>query len=85
MHASRVKANTSPEESEQSVEARADSQQKTSRRLADSINSRGRKLKLDRRVDQQDRRADTATEYKGPARRKTIDQRENTKDRRNEG
>jgi hypothetical protein len=53
------------------------------RRLADAINSKGRKLKLDRRIDQNDRRLDTASEYKGPSRRKTIDQRENMKDRRN--
>jgi hypothetical protein len=52
------------------------------RRLADSINSKGRKLKLDRRLDQNDRRLDSSSEYKGPIRRKTIDQRKNTKDRR---
>jgi len=87
MHASSGKANTSSDEAEESVEARADSRQKTAtrRRLADSINPRGRKLKLDRRVEQIDRRTDTASEYKGPARRKTIDQRENTRDRRNKG
>jgi len=55
------------------------------RRLADSIDSKGRKLKLDRRLDQNDRRLDTASEYNGPGRRKTIDQRENLKDRRSEG
>lgn len=65
---------------EASVEGRKQAEKR--RRLADAINSKGRKLKLDRRIDQNDRRLDTASEYRGPSRRKTIDQRENMKDRR---
>ena len=86
MHASRTKANGSADDSKVSVETGVDSKKETGmkRRFADSIDARGRKLKLDRRVDQRDRRADAASGYKGPARRKTIDQRVNTKDRRNE-
>jgi hypothetical protein len=52
----------------------------TSRRLSDTAVSKGKKLNLDRRVA--DRRSDSAPPYKGPCRRKTIDQRVNLKDRR---
>jgi hypothetical protein len=73
-----------PDDIETIDEPRAESRQQAEkrRRLADAINSKGRKLKLDRRIDQNDRRLDAASEYKGPSRRKTIDQRENMKDRR---
>jgi hypothetical protein len=78
-------SNISTDNVETIDETRVESRQQAEkrRRLADAINSKGRKLKLDRRIDQNDRRLDTASEYKGPSRRKTIDQRENMKDRRN--
>jgi hypothetical protein len=86
MQASKIEPNVSPDEPEITTETGVESQKKTDnrRRLSDSINAKGRKLKLDRRVDQKDRRTETVPEFKGPARRKTIDQRETTKDRRNE-
>ena len=57
----------------------------TGRRLQDSIISKdpGRKLNLDRRVKNRERRADSDPNYNGPARRLTIDRRLNLKDRRN--
>jgi len=84
MPAQKKEPNIFPENIEVIGETRVENgkQADTRRRLADSINSKGRKLKLDRRIDQNDRRLDSASEYKGPSRRKTIDQRENTKDRR---
>jgi len=77
-------SNISTDNVETIDETRVESRQQAEkrRRLADAINSKGRKLKLDRRIDQNDRRLDAASEYKGPSRRKTIDQRENMKDRR---
>jgi hypothetical protein len=86
MHASRTKANGSADDSKVSVETGVDSKKETGmkRRFADSIDARNRKLKLDRRGDHKDRRTEAASEYKGPARRKTIDRREKTKDRRRE-
>jgi hypothetical protein len=85
MPAQKKESNRSTDNVESIDETRAESRQQAEkrRRLADAINSKGRKLKLDRRIDQNDRRLDTASEYKGPSRRKTIDQRENMKDRRN--
>jgi hypothetical protein len=52
-----------------------------SRRFSDTINSKSRKLKLDRRV-QSERRIDAIPQYKGPSRRQTIDQRSILIDRR---
>ena len=57
-------------------------QKGSGRRYSDIINLKGRELNLDRRVVHRDRRTGTAPQYKGPSRRKTIDQRENLKDRR---
>jgi len=56
------------------------------RRLADSLKPNSRKLKLERRNvnTDADRRIDTGPQYEGPARRKNIDRREKTKDRRDE-
>jgi hypothetical protein len=54
------------------------------RRFADSLKSKSRKIKLDRRVADEDRRTGGSTEYKGPARRKILDRRESWKDRRDE-
>jgi len=57
---------------------------KKGRRLQDGIVSKdpNRKLNLDRRVTQNERRFDSDPNYKGPSRRYTIDRRLNTKDRR---
>ena len=52
-----------------------------SRRFSDTLKSKGRKLKLDRRF-QSERRIVAIPQYKGPPRRKTIDQRADLKDRR---
>jgi len=84
MPAPKMEPNGSPDDIDASDEASTESKKQVNnqRRLADSINSKGRKLKLDRRLDQNDRRMDKSSDYKGPSRRKTIDQRENTKDRR---
>ena len=56
----------------------------TGRRLQDSIISKdpGRKLNLDRRTKNSERRADSDPNYNGPARRLIIDRRLNLKDRR---
>lgn len=51
-------------------------------RLSDWINPQGRKIKLDRRDVNRDRRTNENSSYSGPARRETIDQRENLRDRR---
>jgi hypothetical protein len=84
MPAPKIEPNGSPDDIDASDEASTESKKQVNnqRRLADSINSKGRKLKLDRRLDQNDRRMDKSSDYKGPSRRKTIDQRENTRDRR---
>jgi len=54
------------------------------RRIQDAIISKDprRKLNLDRRSANSDRRVDTDPHYNGPARRNTIDRRLNIKDRR---
>jgi hypothetical protein len=54
------------------------------RRIQDAIISKdpGRKLNLDRRTQNSDRRVDTDPHYNGPARRNIIDRRLNLKDRR---
>ena len=56
----------------------------TGRRLKDSIVSKDplRKLNLDRRAENSDRRIANNPNYNGPARRNTIDRRLNLKDRR---
>ena len=87
MLAPKMESKIAAEDLESAVETSLESQKQANnrRRLSDAINSKGRKLKLDRRVEQRDRRTTAASEYTGPARRKTIDQRENFKDRRSEG
>jgi len=50
-------------------------------RLEDALISK-RKLNLNRRITNSDRRFSSDPNYKGPARRNTIDRRRNTKDRR---
>ena len=54
------------------------------RRLQDTVTLKdsSRKLNLDRRVLSVDRRVDTDPNYKGPARRYTVDSRVKLKDRR---
>jgi len=85
MPASRIEPDLYPDDLEKTDESDVESQNpdKNRRRLSDSIDSRGRKLKLDRRANPKDRRTGTASEYKSPARRKTIDRRESPNDRRN--
>ena len=60
--------------------------QDTGRRLEDAILAKGlkRNLNLERRIPGIDRRAEADPNYKGPARRYTIDPRTNLKDRRDE-
>jgi len=84
MPAPKKEANVFTDDIDSVDETRAESRKQVDkrRRLADSINPKGRKLKLDRRLDENDRRLDTSSQYKGPGRRKTIAQREKTKDRR---
>ena len=84
MPAANVKENLSAGGSQTATElATASSPQTRNRhRLSDWINPKGRKIKLDRRDVNRDRRTNENPGYKGPARRETIDQRENLKDRR---
>lgn len=74
-----VKAGDNSEEKNEEV--------KTGRRLQDGIVSKNpnRKLNLDRRLGNNERRFDSEPNYKGPSRRYTIDRRLNTKDRRGKG
>jgi hypothetical protein len=86
MSASKVKQDMAPEDSEKAEASSGESreQAKNQRRLSDSLKSKRRKLNLDRRVEGIERRGNGAGEYKGPARRKIIDRRESTTDRRDE-
>ena len=58
------------------------------RRLKDTLASKNtnknRKMNLDRRVVNNERRVSAGSNYNGPARRNTIDRRLNLKDRRDE-
>ncbi len=62
----------------------AGNNQNTGRRLEDAIIARGskRNLNFDRRVKRNERRVDLDPNYKGKARRFTIDTRAGRKDRR---
>ena len=86
MHPSKEKQEVSPEKLEEVETAGLDDEKKaeSQRRLSDSLSSKSRKLKLDRRVVDSDRRTGTSAEYKGPARRKNLDRRESLNDRRDE-
>ncbi len=86
MYASKVKQDTAPEDSKQTEASDTEGEEKAKnqRRLADSIKQKGRKLNLDRRVEGIERRGGGSAEYKGPARRKVIDRRESSSDRRDE-
>jgi len=57
---------------------------RTGRRLQDTVilKDSSRKLNLERRILSVDRRVDTDPDYKGPARRYTVDSRVKLKDRR---
>jgi hypothetical protein len=84
MHPSNVKQEGRSEELPAGEAAGLDDDKETDsqRRLADSLSAKSRKLKLDRRVDDSDRRTGGSSDYKGPARRKILDRRESFDDRR---
>jgi hypothetical protein len=86
MYASKVKRDMAPEDLEENEASRTEGEgrAKNQRRLSDSVKPKGRKLNLDRRVEAIERRTGGTSEYKGPARRKVIDRRESTTDRRDE-
>ena len=86
MHASKVKQDMAPEDLKQTEASSKEDggQSRSQRRLSDSIKQKGRKLNLDRRVEGIERRTGGSAEYKGPARRKVIDRRESSSDRRDE-
>ncbi len=71
-------------ETKDDLSVESSNQENTGRRLQDNIISKdpGRKLNLDRRVKNSERRADSDPNYNGPARRLTIDRRLTLKDRR---
>ena len=81
--------NTASNDSELVDETSLENNEKknTRRRLQDGIVSKdpNRKLNLDRRVVNSDRRIAEDSNYNGPARRNTIDRRLNLKDRRDKG
>jgi hypothetical protein len=87
MSGSKVKRNISADDLGETESSDREAQEQTDsrRRFADSLKSKSRKIKLDRRVAEEDRRTGGSTEYKGPARRKILDRRESRKDRRDEG
>jgi len=86
MSASKVKRNISPVDLEKTEASVIDDQKQSEnkRRFADSLKPKGRKLKLDRRVADEDRRTGGSTGYNGTARRKILDRRESRNDRRDE-
>jgi hypothetical protein len=86
MSASKVKRNISPDGLQETQAAVVDDkkQGENKRRFADSLKPKSRKLKLDRRVTDEERRSDGSNKNKGPARRKILDQRESQNDRRDE-
>lgn len=69
---------------DQAEEENTDNQAKPRRRIQDGITPKhpGRKMNLDRRLKNNERRSNIETGYKGPSRRFTIDRRLKTKDRR---
>jgi hypothetical protein len=86
MSASKVKRNISPDDLEETAASVMDDQKQAEnkRRFADSLKPKGRKLKLDRRVADEERRTAGSTGYKGTARREILDRRESLNDRRDE-
>jgi hypothetical protein len=86
MPAAKVKGNTSPDDLKEAETPVVDGQEQADnkRRFADSLKPKGRKLKLDRRVADEDRRTGGPADYKVPARRENPDQRESRNDRRDE-
>ena len=89
MKTPKIEPNKSTNNSELADDASVENSEKkvTGRRLQDNI-SKGhpkRKLNLDRRAENSDRRIAVNPNYNGPARRNTIDRRLNLKDRRDKG
>ena len=86
MKTPKIKFNKSSNDSEKSDDSHAenDAKKDAGRRIQDGIISKSpnRKLNLDRRTVQSERRGNTDPNYKGPSRRYTIDRRLNLKDRR---
>lgn len=68
----------------QSAEENSSTETKLRRRLQDGITSKNptRKMNLDRRTQNSERRVNVDSDYAGPARRFTVDRRLKTKDRR---
>ena len=89
MVTSKTESNKSANDSEVADDVSVENSEKknTGRRLQDGIISKGpnRKLNLDRRVVNSDRRVNTDSNYNGQARRYNIDRRLNLKDRRDKG
>jgi hypothetical protein len=84
MITSKLDSDRSPDSLKAAADSTANDQEDSdnNRRYMDAINSAGRTLNLDRRGMHCERRIDLAVQYNGPARRKIIDRRENTGDRR---
>ena len=89
MKTNKIEPNKASNDSELVDETSMENSEKknTGRRLQDGIVSKdpNRKLNLDRRVVNSDRRIAEDSNYNGPARRNTIDRRLNLKDRRDKG
>jgi len=86
---SKTESNKSANDSEAADDVSVENSEKENpgRRLQDGIISKdpNRKLNLDRRVKNSDRRVNTEPDYKCPSRRYNIDRRKNLKDRRDKG
>ena len=89
MKTPKIESKKSANNSEKADDIDVDNSEKkgAGRRLQDAITSDNlnRKLNLDRRIVNNDRRANTDPNYKGTARRNTIDRRMDLKDRREKG
>ena len=89
METPKIESNKSANNSEIADDVDVDNSEKkgADRRLQDAITSDNlkRKLILDRRNVNNDRRANADPNYKGTARRNTIDRRMSLKDRREKG
>jgi hypothetical protein len=86
MKTPKLEPNKSADNSEPADDASVENSEKkvTGRRLQDTLSKDHpkRKLNLDRRAANSDRRVAEDPNYNGPARRNTIDRRMNLKDRR---
>lgn len=89
METPKIESNKSANNSEIADDVDVDNSENkgAGRRLQDAVTSDNlkRKLNLDRRIVNSDRRANTNSNYKGLARRNTIDRRMNLKERREKG